>query len=92
MHYVHHAALCFMFVNFMQYCINCLTYTEASEALMLTLLCLLPVFTETVYITLLGNLQCLLPNPNVLVAVTKGMRAVKLCTNKILQFLTGGAG
>jgi len=34
----------------------------------------------------------LLPNPNVLVAVSKGMRAVKLCTNKILQFLTGGAG
>ena len=25
-------------------------------------------------------------------AVSKGMRAVKLCTNKILQFLTGGAG
>jgi len=29
---------------------------------------------------------------SVLVAVSKGMRAVKLCTNKILQFLTGGAG
>jgi len=27
-----------------------------------------------------------------LVAVGKGMRAVKLCTNKILHFLTGGAG
>jgi len=27
-----------------------------------------------------------------LVAVSKGLRAVKLCTNKILQFLTGGAG
>jgi len=26
-----------------------------------------------------------------LVAVSKGMRAVKLCTNRILQFLTGGA-
>ena len=25
-------------------------------------------------------------------AVSKGMRAVKLCNNKILQFLTGGAG
>jgi len=25
-------------------------------------------------------------------AVSKGMRPVKLCTNKILQFLTGGAG
>jgi len=24
--------------------------------------------------------------------VSKGMRAVKLCTNKILQLLTGGAG
>jgi len=24
--------------------------------------------------------------------VSKGMRAVKLCTNKILRFLTGGAG
>jgi len=34
----------------------------------------------------------LLPNPNALAAVSKGMRAVKLCTNKILQFLTGGAG
>jgi len=31
------------------------------------------------------------PNPNVLVVVSKGMRAVKLCTNKITQFLTGGA-
>ena len=28
----------------------------------------------------------------VLVAVSKGMWSVKLCTNKILQFLTGGAG
>jgi len=26
-----------------------------------------------------------------LVAVSKGMRAEKLCTNKILQFITGGA-
>ena len=39
-----------------------------------------------------GELQRLLPNPNALVAVSKGMRAVKLCTNKIRQFLTGGAG
>ena len=39
-----------------------------------------------------GELQHLLPNPNVLVAVSKGTRAVKLCTNKILRFLTGGAG
>jgi len=28
---------------------------------------------------------------NTLVAVGKAMQAVKLCTNKILQFLTGGA-
>ena len=27
-----------------------------------------------------------------LVAVSKGMRAVRLCTNKILQFLTGADG
>jgi len=26
------------------------------------------------------------------IAVTKGMQTVKLCTNKILQFVTGGAG
>jgi len=39
-----------------------------------------------------GELWCLLPNPNALVAVSKGMWAVKLCINKILQFLTGGAG
>jgi len=38
-----------------------------------------------------GELQRLLPNTNVLVAVSKGMWAVKFCTNKILQFLTGGA-
>jgi len=34
------------------------------------------------------KLQRLLPNLNALVAVSKGMLAVKLCTNKILQFLT----
>ena len=38
-----------------------------------------------------GKLWRLLPNPNVLVAISKGMRAVKLCCNKIIQFLTGGA-
>jgi len=32
--------------------------------------------------------QRLLPNPNVLDAVRRGMRTVKLCTNKILQFFT----
>ena len=34
------------------------------------------------------KLQRLLLNPNALVAVSRGMRAVKLCTKKILQFLT----
>jgi len=38
------------------------------------------------------KLQRLLPNSNALVVVSKGMWAVKLCTNKILQFLTGVAG
>jgi len=38
-----------------------------------------------------GQLQRLLPNPNTLVVVSKGMQAVKLCINKIPQFLTGGA-
>ena len=27
-----------------------------------------------------------------IVAISKGMQAVKLCSNKILQFLTQGAG
>ena len=39
-----------------------------------------------------GEHQRLLPNSNALVVVRKGMQAVKLCTNRILQFLTGGAG
>jgi len=39
-----------------------------------------------------GTLQRLFPNQNALVAVIKGMRAIKLCANKILQFLSGGAG
>ena len=38
-----------------------------------------------------NELQRLLPNQNALFAVSKGMRTVKHCTNKILQFLTGGA-
>jgi len=42
--------------------------------------------------TQLKRTQASLPNLNALVAVSKGMRAVKLCTNKILHFLTGGAG
>ena len=39
-----------------------------------------------------GEHQRLLPNSNALVVVRNGMQAVKLCTNRILQFLTGGAG
>ena len=31
-------------------------------------------------------------NPNALVAVSKGTWAVKLCSDKVLQFLTGGRG
>ena len=31
-------------------------------------------------------------NPNVLVAVSSGTRAVKLCSNRILQFLSGNVG
>jgi len=34
------------------------------------------------------ELRHLLHNPNVLIAISKGMRTVQLCTNKILQFLT----
>jgi len=39
------------------------------------------------YINALNNNN----NPNVLVAVSKGMQAAILCTNKIHQFLTAGA-
>jgi len=35
------------------------------------------------------KLKCLLPNSNVLVAISKGMQAAKPCSNKILQFLAG---
>ena len=38
-----------------------------------------------------GKPKRLLPNLNALVAISKSMWAVKLCTSKILQFLTGGA-
>jgi len=34
-----------------------------------------------------GELQRLIPDPKALVAVSKGMRTVNLCTNKILQVL-----
>jgi len=39
-----------------------------------------------------GEIQHLLDNPNALVTISKGMQAVKLCTNNILQLLTGGTG
>jgi len=34
----------------------------------------------------------LLSNPNVLVAIIKGMQAIKLCSNNIFQLFTGGPG
>jgi len=37
------------------------------------------------------ELRCILPSLNVLVAVNKGVRAVELCSNKILQFLARDA-
>ena len=40
-----------------------------------------------------GNtVRRLLHNPNVLVATGKGMQAVKVRSNKFLQFLAGSAG
>jgi len=36
--------------------------------------------------------QCFLPNPNTVAASSKDRWAVKLCSNKILQLLTKGAG
>jgi len=45
--------------------------------------------TELVQLTLLRIR--LLSNPNALVSVSKGMWVIKLCTNRVLQFLTGGA-
>jgi len=42
--------------------------------------------------TIEENSKCLLPNLNALVAISKGIRAVKLCSNIIFQLLTGGAG
>jgi len=50
-----------------------------------------PVSKTTMYGDSVDN-TVELPNPNALVAISNGMRAVKLCNNKILQFLTGGAG
>ena len=37
-------------------------------------------------------LTALFPNPNALVAISKGMRQVKLCSNKILQFFKPRSG
>ena len=45
--------------------------------------------TELVQVTLLRRTLASSPNPSALVAFSKGIRAVKLCSNKILQFLTG---
>ena len=42
---------------------------------------------HTTYYTTLHNTR-----RYVVLAISKGMRTVKLCTNKILRFLTGGAG
>ena len=36
-----------------------------------------------------GELRRLLPNPNALVGVSKDMRAIKVCKNKILRFEPG---
>jgi len=39
-----------------------------------------------------GELQCLLYNPNMLVAISKSMQAVKLYLNQFLLFLTRDVG
>jgi len=49
-------------------------------------------YGDSVDNTVEKNSSRLFHNPNALVAVSKGMWAVKLCANKILQFLTEGAG
>ena len=49
--------------------------------------------TEMMCLThLRGELCHLVRNPNALVAVSKRMQAAKVCTNKILQFVTSGVG
>ena len=66
-----------------------MNYTQAVMVVLLR-------YMETAWITLLSRttavveLQRLPFIPNMLVALRKGMR--ELCTNKILQFLTGDAG
>jgi len=47
-------------------------------------------YRDSVDNTVEENFGIFLPNLNALVAVSNSTRAVKLCTNKILQFLTGG--
>ena len=51
-----------------------------------------PIATDVAWSVCLFVCVCVLPNSNALLAVINGMQAVKLYTNKILQFLTGGAG
>jgi len=46
---------------------------------------------ETMQATPLRRILASFSNPYVLTAVSKGMQAEKLCSNKILQLLTGGA-
>jgi len=38
------------------------------------------------------NVKSLFPSPNVLVVVSKGMRAATICFNRSFHFLTAGAG
>jgi len=46
---------------------------------------------ETVFVTLLRRTPASFSNLNVLVAISKGMQAVKLSINKMLQLRTGDA-
>jgi len=49
-------------------------------------------YGDSVDDTVEENSSVLPPNANALVAISEGMWAVKLCTNRIICFLTGGAG
>jgi len=44
---------------------------------------------KTMYITQLRRTLTFLPNTNMLVAMSKGTQAVKLCSGNILQILVG---
>jgi len=44
---------------------------------------------DTVQVTPLMTTSIFFRNRNALAAISKGMRTLKLCSNKILQFLTG---